>query len=99
MIYFLMAVLVIDLLRLVLYFFPQPQFLANNYEQVKKYMFLAITGIAGIVVLAGHINALNPRVKRIDIHINKKAGQMKSLHENAERMQRRYDIAGRRYCR
>jgi uncharacterized protein len=80
MIYLLMAVLVIDLIRLILYFLPQPAILANNYVQVKKYLFLVITGIAGIVVLAGHINALNPRIKRIDIHINKKAGQMKTLH-------------------
>lgn len=80
MIYLLMAVLVIDLIRLILYFFPQPAILADNYVQVKKYLFLVITGIAGIVVLAGHINALNPRIKRIDIHINKKAGQMKTLH-------------------
>jgi predicted MPP superfamily phosphohydrolase len=80
MIYLLMAVLVIDLIRLILYFFPQPAILADNYVQVKKYLFLVITGIAGIVVLAGHINALNPRIKRIDIQINKKAGQMKTLH-------------------
>jgi len=80
MIYLLMAVLVIDLIRLILYFLPQPAILADNYVHVKKYLFLVITGIAGIVVLAGHINALNPRIKRIDIHINKKAGQMKTLH-------------------
>jgi len=80
MMYLLMAVLVIDLVRLVLYFLPQPAFLTNNLVQVKKYMFFAIAGLAGIVVLAGHINALVPRVKRIDIHVDKKAGQMKTLH-------------------
>ncbi len=80
MVYLLLAVLVIDLVRLILYFFPRPEILSANYELVKKYMFFTVTGIAAIVVLAGHINALNPRVKRLDIHINKKAGQMKSLH-------------------
>ncbi|MDO9256357.1 MAG: metallophosphoesterase [Bacteroidales bacterium] len=80
MIYFLMAVLVIDILRLILYFLPQPAILANNYVEFKKYLFIAVVGIVGIVVLLGHINALNPRVKRIDIHINKKAGEMKTLH-------------------
>jgi predicted MPP superfamily phosphohydrolase len=40
---------------------------------------MAVVGITGIVVLAGHINALMPRVKRIDIHIDKKAGDTKSL--------------------
>ncbi len=80
MVYMLMAVLVVDLVRLALYFLPQLAILAEHYVQVKKCMFFAVTGIAGIVVIAGHINALNPRVKRLDIHIDKKAGQLKSLH-------------------
>jgi predicted MPP superfamily phosphohydrolase len=80
MVYLLMAVLVIDLVRLVLYFLPKPAFLANNYVEVKRIMFLAITCIVGIIVLIGHINALNPRVKRVDIKIDKKAGQLKTLH-------------------
>lgn len=80
MVYLLMAVLVIDLVRLVLYFLPQPAFLAGNYEQVKKMMFIGVVGLAGIVVVAGHINALIPRVQRIDIQINKTAGAMKTLH-------------------
>lgn len=80
MVYLLMAVLVIDIVRLVLYFLPQPAVLANNYVEFKKYLFIAVVSITGIVVLAGHINALNPRVKRLDIHIDKKAGQLKTLH-------------------
>ncbi len=81
MIYFLMAVLIIDLARLVIYFLPtRPEFLVNNYTDIKKYMFLAVVAITGIIVLAGHINALTPRVKRLDIKIDKKAGFMKTLH-------------------
>ena len=81
MVYFLMAVIVVDLVRLVIYFLPsRPDFLANNYDDVKKYVFIAVTGIVGIVVLVGHINALNPRVNRLDLKIDKKAGSMKTLH-------------------
>lgn len=80
MVYLLMAVLVIDILRLILYFLPQPAMLTDNYTEFKKYLFIAVVSIAGIVVLAGHINARMPRVKRLDIHIDKKAGQMKTLH-------------------
>ncbi len=80
MIYLLMAVLVIDILRFILFILPKPAFMVANYAEIKKYIFIAVAGITGIIVLAGHINALNPRVKRIDIHINKKAGQMKTLH-------------------
>ncbi len=80
MVYLLMTVIVIDLIRLILYFLPKIAFLADNSEQVKKVLFLSISGMVGIVVLLGHINALNPRVKRLDIHIDKKAGLLKTLH-------------------
>jgi predicted MPP superfamily phosphohydrolase len=80
MVYLLMTVIVIDIFRLILYFLPQPALLANNYVEFKKYLFIAVVGIVGIVVVIGHVNALNPRVKRMDLHINKKAGEMKTLH-------------------
>lgn len=81
MIYFLMAVLLIDLGRLVIYFLPsKPGFIVTNYADFKKYLFLAVLAITSIVVIVGHINALLPRVTRVDIKINKKAGQLKTLH-------------------
>lgn len=81
MVYFLMAVIVIDLLRLVIYVLPsRPDFLTVNYVDIKKYLFIIVTVIVGIVVLAGHINALNPRITRLDLKISKKAGSLKTLH-------------------
>ena len=81
MVYFLMAVLVIDLTKVLIYFLPsKPLFLVNNYTDIKKYLFFTVVFGVGIVVLAGHINALTPRIKRIDFHIDKKAGIMKTLH-------------------
>jgi hypothetical protein len=80
MVYLLMTVLVIDVIRLILYFLPKIALLTDNYDQVKKVLFFSITGLVGLVVLIGHINALYPRVKRLDIHIDKKAGQLKTLH-------------------
>lgn len=80
MVYLFMTVLVIDILRIILYFVPRPAILAENYVEFKKYLFIAVVGVTGIIVVAGHINALSPRVKRIDIHINKKAGLLKTLH-------------------
>jgi len=81
MVYFLMAVIVIDLVRLVLYILPvRPALLTNNYTEVKKYLFLFITGIIAVVVIAGHINARIPRVTRLDLKIAKKAGALKTLH-------------------
>ena len=80
MIYLLMAVLVIDIVRIILFFLPKPALFTDNYEQIKTTLFLSVSAIIGIVVLLGYINALNPRVKRIEIHIDKKAGEMKTLH-------------------
>jgi predicted MPP superfamily phosphohydrolase len=81
MVYFLMAVLVIDLVRLILFIVPgKPHFAAANYTEIKKYLFFGITALVALVVLAGHINALTPRVTRLDLKIAKKAGAMKTLH-------------------
>lgn len=81
MVYSLMAVIVIDLFRLVIYIIPgKPGILVNHYTDVKKYLFFAVTVMVGIVVLAGHINALNPRIKRLDFSVHKKAGNLKTLH-------------------
>lgn len=81
MVYFLLAVIVIDLFRLILYILPlQPFFITNNYEDFKKYLFFSVIAIVAVVVLAGHINALNPRITRLDLKIAKKAGSMKTLH-------------------
>lgn len=81
MVYFLMAVLVVDLVRLVVYLLPgRPAWLTDNYTDIKKYVFIGVTAVVSLVVLAGHINALTPRVTRLDVKIAKKAGTMKTLH-------------------
>ncbi|MFZ4059497.1 MAG: metallophosphoesterase [Ferruginibacter sp.] len=80
MVYLLMAVLVIDIVRLVLFFLPKPTFYTANFVQIKTVLFMSVSGIVGLVVLIGHINAMTPRVKRLDIYIDKKAGEMKTLH-------------------
>jgi predicted MPP superfamily phosphohydrolase len=81
MVYLLMAVIVIDLFRLIIYFLPnKPGILTAHYSDVKKYLFFGITAIVGIVVLAGHINALYPRIEHLDLRIHKKAGNLKTLH-------------------
>jgi hypothetical protein len=76
-----MAVVVIDIVRIVIFFIAaKPGFMINNYADFKKYLFLVVVAVTGIIVLAGHINALTPRVKRVDIRIDKKAGATKTLH-------------------
>lgn len=73
MIYFLIIVLFMDLLRLVNHFLPIfPEILKNNYQSIKKYSFFSSIIIVLIILAYGYINALNPRLKTVDIKINKK---------------------------
>jgi predicted MPP superfamily phosphohydrolase len=81
MLYFLMAVVSLDLLRLVNYFFPFfPSAVTDNYAQAKYITLASVTGLVGLLLLGGHINAVTPRVKNLDLSIAKKAGKMKSLN-------------------
>lgn len=80
MIYFLIAVLSLDLLRLVNHFLPFfPSAITGNYARAKLLLFAGVTGSVGLLLLAGHINALMPRVKELNLSIAKKAGNTKSL--------------------
>jgi hypothetical protein len=83
MFYLLILVLVIDIFRLIFLIVPLPDFITLNYDTVKNYLFWGGLSVTLLVVLAGHINALSPRVKRLDIHIDKYAGGLKSLHVTA----------------
>jgi len=70
MLYLLMAVILIDLIRLANLAF---HFLPTLTAQLKLWTGVSVFAIVGIVVLAGHINALSVVVKKIPLTINKKA--------------------------
>lgn len=81
MLYFFLFVLFFDIIRLVNHIIPfYPGFIASNYENVKLYMFSGVAIVVGLVILLGHINTLNPRVKELSIHIPKHANGMKELN-------------------
>ncbi|MBZ5552732.1 MAG: metallophosphoesterase [Acidobacteriia bacterium] len=81
MIYFFIACVVFDLLRLVHHFrpfFPPP---VMAYYTQSKYVAAAGTiGLVALLLLAGHINALIPRVKTLELTIPKKVEGMKSVN-------------------
>jgi len=81
MLYFFLFVLLFDIIRLVNHIIPSyPRFIASNYESVKVYLFSGVAFVVGLVILLGHINTLNPRIKEISIHIPKDANGMKELN-------------------
>jgi uncharacterized protein len=74
LLYFFVALFIIDLARVVNYFFPfYPDFLKENYSLVKIWLFGGITILVLLILVAGTINAAFPVLKRVTISINKKA--------------------------
>jgi len=81
MIYFLLAVLLIDLVRLVNYFVPvYPGFVTANYALTKIYLFASVVFLVVITIIKGHINAVRPHITHLDLAVHKHAGTMKKLH-------------------
>jgi len=76
--YFLLIVIAIDLVRLANYIFP---FLPEYTKTLvfKQQLFTGVTILVGVVILAGYITSITPRVKKLDLVINKKVEGMKEL--------------------
>jgi uncharacterized protein len=81
MIYFLIAVVSIDVLRLINRFLPfYPSAITQNYSQAKYIISACVTGLVGLILLVGHINSLTPRVRKLDLSVAKQAGTMNTLN-------------------
>ena len=81
MVYFLLAIVFLDVLRLVNYFVPFfPSLIKHNYAQSKHIISTGIIGMVGLLLLGGHINSLIPRIRKLDLPIAKTAGKIKSLN-------------------
>jgi uncharacterized protein len=80
LIYFLIAIIGLDLLRLVNHFLPFfPSAVKQNYGQAKYITAATVITAVCTIVFAGHINSILPRVRQMDISIGKKAAGIKSL--------------------
>jgi predicted MPP superfamily phosphohydrolase len=76
--YFFLIAIVIDLVRLLNLALPILPSMAKTLE-FRKTLFWIITGTVAIVIFAGFINSLSPRVKSLDLTINKNVEGMKQL--------------------
>jgi uncharacterized protein len=66
---------------LIHHFFPfYPEAIKQNYEQAKYIIGAGIIGCVGLILLVGHINAISPRIRTLDISIAKKAPGLKGLN-------------------
>ncbi len=81
MLYLFMAVLLLDFLRgtnALIGFLPAS--LNNPSLRIKEVTALVTLGVVGVILIAGHINALFRKITRLPLTIHKKAGEMKSLN-------------------
>jgi uncharacterized protein len=69
MLYFTLAILLIDFVRLLNYFF---HFLPEITQNFRFRLGIITIAVVSLIVIAGHINALNTRVKEISLNIPKK---------------------------
>jgi predicted MPP superfamily phosphohydrolase len=79
LLYLFMFILAIDIIRLANHFIG---FIPEAWTQTVlsgKNLFFAVTSITLIIVAAGHINAIIPRIVNVDISIDKKAGKQKEI--------------------
>jgi len=76
--YFLLLVLAIDILRLIDLAIPViPQFMKS--PEGIRWVFFSALGLVSVLLIAGHINARYPRLKTLDLKVNKKVDGVKQL--------------------
>jgi hypothetical protein len=74
MLYFLLAVVLLDLLRLANHFIPFfPSFVTGNYPASRLAAGWGVIALVLVTLIGGHLNALYPRIREIDLTVRKKS--------------------------
>ncbi len=81
MFYFFLIAVLFDFVRLINHFLPfYPKSIVTNYVMFKQYLFYGVVALVTLLMIAGYINASNPRIKTININIPKRANGLKQLN-------------------
>ncbi|MBN2243772.1 MAG: metallophosphoesterase, partial [Acidobacteria bacterium] len=81
LLYFLIAVFLIDILRILNHFVPFfPAAINQNYPLAKRIAFGGISALVGLLLLGGYINSIYPRVTVLNLSVGKKAGDLEKLN-------------------
>jgi len=81
MLYFFLLILFLDIIRLANHFFPlYPKFILDNYAKTKEIIAFISIGVVSLIIVIGHINALAPRIRALDLDIPKSANGRKTLN-------------------
>ena len=78
MVYYLLFVLAADLLRLLNFIFGifPASFFSQEYN---LFFFIGVNTVVILIIISGYLNAASPVIKKLNIKINKKAGELRSL--------------------
>ncbi|MDR0842696.1 MAG: metallophosphoesterase [Acidobacteriota bacterium] len=80
LLYLLLAVILLDALRLANHFLPFfPAAVTSDYARAKCVTALVVLGAVALTLVGGYINACTPRVRELELSVDKKAGSLKSL--------------------
>jgi predicted MPP superfamily phosphohydrolase len=80
MVYAFFFTLFIDIVRLGDHFVGfLPEVIQQNSQKAAYVAFLIIFILTSVIVSIGHYNALHPRIRKIDLKINKSANELKKL--------------------
>lgn len=80
MVYFVLAVLLVDFARLVNHFIPFfPQVFYADYQKTKLIALVITMGLVFLTITTGFINAKNPKITFLDLNIVKKIQGSKTL--------------------
>lgn len=81
MLYFFFTLLVLDLFRLINSFFHFfPDIVYKNYPMTKLYILGFVVIAVLITIVLGHLNAINPKLKKYELTVDKKAGKLTELN-------------------
>lgn len=78
MVYLLLSILLIDILRSVNHFIGIiPAVLFKDYQRTKQIAAIVVLSVSVILIIAGRINALSPKIQTLDLKVNKTVNSQK----------------------
>jgi hypothetical protein len=81
MLYLFLAIVLIDVLRLTNHWLPVfPSWIAQYSLQAKQWTALGVMGATAILLIAGHLNTLTPRIRTLDVTLSKNMRGLKTLN-------------------
>ncbi len=80
MLYFFLTVLVIDVISLLGWILPfLPSFLTHPTEELKSIYLYSSIGFVGLLLIIGHINAVHPRIRNIELQTGAPSANSKEV--------------------